>query len=75
MDDAPILVIVGDDDSSLRVYVSDDGTATVVVLKKRGSTKFTCRGSDYVAAHHKAFPAQAGPAASGDEAPRTRIAV
>lgn len=73
MDEHLKLQLTGEDDSELAVYEQGDGKVTVVILKKKGSAKFTCQGTDYAAAHHEAFPAPAGTEAAGSKAPETRM--
>lgn len=68
---------LGEEDEQLHVYKNDDGTVTVMILKRRGSAKFTCQGTDYAAAHHKSFPAPkaAGVEPAGSEGPKIRYTV
>lgn len=66
-----LVTLTGTEDDAMSVYENDDGTYTVAIMKKRGSTKFTCQGTDYVAAHHKAFPQ--GTVPQGETEPATRM--
>ena len=51
-----VFTLVGNDEARFILFKNEDGSFTVAIVKRSGSTKFSCQGSTYVAAHQKAFP-------------------